>query len=94
MDALEEGSLVGRVRYEAPLPHLWVPTQEDMKRNYPIQVSFNEPSLDKSVVHIVAWCLWAVEATLQIFEPVFEHRSPPLLVTASLPPRPTGLNAY
>src|SRR5450755_3160345 len=50
------GSLVGRVRYEAPLPHLWVPTQEDMKRNYPIQVSFNEPSLDKSVVHIVAWC--------------------------------------
>jgi hypothetical protein len=90
MEPLAEGSIIGRVKYEAPLPYIWEPTQDDLKRNYPIQVSFNEPSIDKSVVHIIAWCIWAVEATLQIFEPVFQHRTPPLLVTASLPPRPLG----
>jgi hypothetical protein len=92
MEPLKEGSLIGRVRYDIPLPGSWEPTQEDLRRNYPIQVSFNEPSLDKSVVHILAWCLWAVEATLRIFEPVFAHRKPPLLVTASLPPHPAGLD--
>jgi hypothetical protein len=94
MEPLSEGSLIGRVRYETPLPQAWEPTQEDLERNYPIQVSFNEPSLDKSVVHILAWCLWAVQATLMIFGPVFERRSPPLLVTASLPPRPEGLDDH
>jgi hypothetical protein len=92
MERLAEGSIIGRVKYEAPLPYVWEPTQDDLKRNYPIQVSFNEPSIDKSVVRIIAWCLWAVEATLQIFEPVFQHHTPPLLVTASLPPRPLGLD--
>jgi hypothetical protein len=59
-----------------------------MKRNFPIQLSFNEPSIDKGVVRIMAWCLWSARATLQIFEPVFSARKPPLLVTASLPPPP------
>jgi hypothetical protein len=92
MEPLNEGSLIGQVRYETPLPGSWEPAQEDLKRNYPIQVSFGEPSLDKSVVRILAWCLWAVEATLKIFEPVFLHRKPPLLVTASLPPQPAALD--
>ena len=93
MVPLEEGSVVGRVTFETPLPRAWEPEQEDLKRKYPIQVSFNEPSISKSVIHIIAWCLWAVEATLHIFSPVFEHKSPPRLVTASLPPRPEGLDS-
>ena len=86
MDPLVEGAEAGRVRYETPLPFDWVPDQVDMKRNFPIQVSFAEPSIDKSVVRILAWCLWSARATLEIFEPVFTHRKPPLLVTASLAP--------
>lgn len=92
MEPLEEGSLVGTARFETPLPYSWEPIQEDLLRNYPIQVSFNEPSLDKSVVRVLAYCLWSVEATLRIFEPVFTHRSPPLLVTASLPPCPIAVH--
>jgi hypothetical protein len=90
MEPLKEGALICRARYEIPLPHAWQPTQEDLMRNHPIQVSFDEPSLDKSVIRILAYCLWAAEATLKIFEPVFRRRQPPLLVTASLPPRPMG----
>jgi hypothetical protein len=67
------------------LPFEWVPDQAEMKRNYPIQVSFNEPSIDKSVVRILALCLWSARMTLEIFEPVFTQQKPPLLVTASLP---------
>jgi hypothetical protein len=89
---LTEGALVGSVRYETPLPSSWDPSQDDLRRNYPIQVSFNEPSIDKSVVRILSYCLWAAGAALRIFEPVFKRRQPPLLVTTSLPPRPPSLN--
>jgi hypothetical protein len=91
MVPLEEGSLVGTLRFETPLPRSWEPTQDDLMRNYPIQVSFDEPSIDKSVIRILAYCLWAAEATLKIFEPVFTRQQPPLLVTASLPPRPADV---
>ena len=57
MVALEEGSLVGTVRFQTPLPRSWEPTQDDLMRNYPIQVSFDEPSIDKSVIRILAYCL-------------------------------------
>ena len=91
MEPLVEGGEIGRDTYATPLPSKWVPDQADMKRNFPIQISFSEPSLDKSVVRILAWCLWSAGATLQIFEPVFTQRKPPLLVTASLPPPSDGL---
>jgi hypothetical protein len=89
MVPLTEGAETGRAKYETPFPAEWVPDQEDMKRNFPVQVSFSEPSLSKSVVHILAWCLWSARTTLLIFEPVFTQRKPPLLVTASLTPTPT-----
>lgn len=85
MDPLTEGAVIARVQYAVPLPGPWEPDKADMKRNLPIQVSFSEPSFDKSVIRILAWCLWAVETTLRIFEPVFVSRRPPLLVTTSLP---------
>lgn len=47
--------------------------------------------MDKSVIRILAYCLWAAEATLKIFEPVFTRQQPPLLVTASLPPGPADV---
>jgi hypothetical protein len=88
MDPLTEGAVIGREQYQTPLPCNWLPDPAELRRHFPIQVSFSEPSMDKSVIRILAWCLWAARATLQIFDPVFTQRKPPLLVTASLLPSP------
>jgi hypothetical protein len=84
-DALREGSEIGSATYKAPVPFVWKPDEMDVKRKLSLQISFNEPSPSKSVVEILGLCLWGVEMTLTIFEPVFTHQKPPLLVTASMP---------
>ena len=91
-DPLIEGAEIGRVWYQTPLPSEWVPDQVDMKRNFPFDI-VQRPSPDKSVIRILAWCLWSARATLQIFEPVFTQGKPPLLVTESLPPPPEASTA-
>ena len=85
MDPLVDGAEIGRVQYEAPLPIDWMPDEMDVKRNFPLQIAFNEPSIDKSVVRTLNFCIWGAEMVLTIFQPVFEHHEPPLPVTVSLP---------
>jgi len=84
---LENGAEIGSIEFETPLPHEWEPDEMDMKRHFPLHVSLDEPGPSNRVLDVVPVCLWAVEAVLTIFQPVFSHGAPPLLVTAvGLPP--------
>ena len=80
--ALEDGAKIWECTFETPLPSRWEPTQVQMKRHFPIEVAFPDPSLLKGVLEILPWCISGVEAVMRIFAPVFEDGSPPLPVTA------------
>jgi hypothetical protein len=83
---LENGAKVGSWQFETPLPFEWEPDQMDMKRCFPLQVAFGDPSPFQGVLEVLALCLWGVEAVLTIFNPVFESGQPPLPVTAIAEP--------
>jgi hypothetical protein len=57
-----------------------------MKRWFPLEIAFGEPSLFDGVLEVLSLCLWGVEAVLTIFNPVFEDGQPPLPVTAKAEP--------
>jgi hypothetical protein len=79
---LEDGAEVGSVEFRAPLTHEWKPEQVDMKRQFPLRVSLYEGDFTASVLAILPFCLWGVEAVLTLFQPVFADLRPPLPVTA------------
>lgn len=81
---LEDGAEIGRWRFETPLPFEWEPTQEEMKRHFPIEVALDEPIPPKGVLTVLPLCLWGVSRVLEIFDPVFSSGQPPLPVTMSL----------
>jgi hypothetical protein len=85
---LENDAQIGSWRFQTPLPFKWEPDEMDVKRCFPLQVAFGEPSIFHGVVEVLGMCLWGVEAVLTIFNPVFEHGQPPLPVTAIAEPRP------
>jgi hypothetical protein len=84
MNVLIDGAEIGRYQFSDTLPADWQPNQVDMKRAFPVQVCFREPSANQSVTGILAWCLASVKATLDIFEPVFSRHEAPLPVTSKL----------
>jgi hypothetical protein len=73
---------VGRIYMETPLPSEWKPDEVDVKRRFPLRVSFYEPLPVSGVLEVLGFCLWGVEAVLTVFEPVFNGRQPPMPVTA------------
>jgi hypothetical protein len=79
---LEDGAEIGSIRFGTPLPHEWEPGKVDMKRHFPLRVSLDEAGPMNQVLATLPICLWAAEAILTIFEPVFSHGEPPLPVTA------------
>ena len=81
-DSLENGAEIGRWQFETPLPFAWEPTEVDVKRYFPIEVSLDRPLPPKAVLKELPFCLWGVEQVLAIFEPVFTDGKPPLPVTA------------
>lgn len=87
---LENNAEVGRWRFETPLPSEWEPSQVDMQRSFPLQVAFGEPSIFQGVLEVLPLCLWAADAVLTIFKPVFVpgNPQPPLPVTAIGEPGP------
>ena len=87
---LTDDAELGRWTFETPLPSVWVPTAMDMRRAFPLAVSIGEPLSLHAALEVLPFCLWGVETTLELFEPVFLHGRPPLPVTASLatPPDP------
>jgi hypothetical protein len=59
-----------------------------MKRCFPLQVAFGEPSPFQGVLEVLPLCLWGAESVLTIFEPVFRSvPKPPLPATAIKEPR-------
>jgi len=85
---LVNGAEVGVWRFKIPLPFEWEPTQVEMKRCFPIEVTFDPHFMGgQPVLVILSLCLWAVEAVLGLFEPVFAFNGPPLPVsTLQVPP--------
>lgn len=81
IDPLEEDAKVGEWTFQTPLPREWEPSEMEMKRYFPLMVAFPDPSVEQSVLKILPWCIWGVEAVLAIFGPAFEG-NPPLPVTA------------
>jgi hypothetical protein len=79
---LEDGAQIGNWSFETPLPYEWRPSEMEMKRYFPLQVAIGEPTVAAGVLEILPFCIWAVEAVLTIFQPVFERGKPPLPVTA------------
>ena len=82
---LENGAEVGRARVRSPLPSTWRPTELEMKRHFPLEVSLDEPLPMKGVLEVLPFCLWAVSEVLTLFDPVFASGSPPLPVTTIVP---------
>ena len=81
LDPLKDGAKVGEWFFDTPLPSRWAPTEVQMKRHFPLQVAFPDPLPVQGVLDILPRCLWAVEAVIAIFDPVFNGK-PPLPVTA------------
>jgi len=81
-DPLEDGAETGRWRFETPLPSAWTPTEVDMKRYFPLEVSIDLLLPPKAVLQVLPLCLWGVDQVLALFDPVFAHGQPPLPVTA------------
>src|SRR5205085_936482 len=80
---LEDGAEIGRWYFETPLPREWRPDEMDMKRAFPIEVALDEPLPFKGVLEVLPFCLWAVDAVVTMFKPVFASpRQPPLPVTS------------
>jgi len=53
-----------------------------MKRCFPLEVAFDKRLMGQPVLVILPLCLWAVEAVIGLFEPVFRFEGPPLPVTS------------
>ncbi|MGA2927082.1 MAG: hypothetical protein ABSG43_13980 [Solirubrobacteraceae bacterium] len=81
---LEEGTEIGRWRFETPLPFAWEPTQKEMKGHFPIEVALDEPIPPKGILMVLPLCLWGVNTVLEIFDPVFSSGQSPLPVTVSV----------
>jgi hypothetical protein len=85
-DTLEEGAQIGWWRFQTPLPFVWEPTEVEMKRYFPIEVSLEQLFPPKGILTLLPLCLWGVTTVLEIFDPVFTRSEPPRPVTVSLPP--------
>lgn len=85
MGPFEDGAEIGHLRFTAPLPHTWEPSQMDMQRHFRLQVSFAEPHGQNGVLEILPFCLWGAETVLRLFDPVFSHGQPPLPAAAAIP---------
>jgi hypothetical protein len=83
---LEDGAEIGRWRFQTPLPFEWKPDQVEMKRAFPIMTTLDESPTLAGVLEILEFCIWGVESTFALFEPVFTRLHPPLPVT-SIPNR-------
>ena len=70
-EPLVEDAPVGSWNFQPPLPTDWQPDEMQMKRAFPLQVCFDDPSLVKGVCEILAGCFSAVAEVLNIFGPVF-----------------------
>lgn len=83
-EPLKNDAEIGRWQFQTPLPHEWRPSDMDVKRHFPVEVSFDEPSIFKGISEVIPLCLWGTEAVLHLFDPVFTSKAPPLPVTATL----------
>jgi hypothetical protein len=81
-DPLKNGAEIGRWAFEPPLPSVWEPSEVDVKRYFPFEVSIDQLLPPKGILQIVPFCLWGVDQVLHLFEPVFTEGKPPLPVTA------------
>ncbi len=57
-EALKDGAKIGRWRFETPLPFAWEPSEMDMKRYFPLEVSLDQPFPPKAVLQVIPLCLW------------------------------------
>jgi hypothetical protein len=59
----------------------------EMKSAFPVEVAIDQtpPFIEQPVAVIIPPCLWAVEQTLKLFEPVFAGEGPPRPVTTITP---------
>jgi hypothetical protein len=86
---LTNGDEIASARFVTPLPSVWLPEEAAAKQYFPIRVELSELAPHGNVLRVLPFCLWGVDAVLAIFDPVFSHRAPPLLVTSSeRPPVP------
>lgn len=85
---LENGAQVGYMTFKTPLPSEWRPSNMDMKRAFPTQVTLGEAPELYAALTVLFLCLWGVDAVLKLFEPVFASLQPPLPVTTV--PNPGG----
>ena len=67
---------------QGPTPHQWERDETDVKRYFPIQVAFPDPSIVNGVLQVLPWCISAAEGVIEIFDPVFHGYHPPLPGTA------------
>jgi hypothetical protein len=81
---LENGTEIAGWGFETPLPREWHPSEIDMKREFPLEVSLDEPFLFNGVREVLPFCLWGAEAVLRLFDAVFTSHGTPLPVTAAL----------
>ena len=89
--AMENGAWLGAWTFATPLPEPWVPTEEDLKRCLPLQVSLDVDFMVRGVLAVVPLFLVAVGEVLRLFEPVLAHGAPPLSAAAlRWPPREYG----
>ncbi len=81
-DPLEDGAEIGRWRFETPLPSAWEPSEVDVKRHFPLEVSLDQPLPPKAILQVLPFCLWGVDQVLALFDPAFTQGKPALPVTA------------
>jgi len=81
-DSLKDGTEIGHWRFKTPLPFAWEPSEMDMKRYFPLEISIDLLLPPKAVLIVLPLCLWGVDQVLALFEPVFAEGKPPLPVTA------------
>ena len=77
-DAVENDGWIGAWNFVTPLPEPWVPTEEDLKRCLPLQISLDVDFIVKGVMAVVPLFLFAVGEVLRLFEPVLIQEEPPL----------------
>ncbi len=84
---LVDDAEVGSWTFATPLPSEWEPTQMEMQRCFPLEVAADQtpPFIEQPVAVILPPCLWAVEQTLKLFEPVFAGEGPPRPATTITP---------
>jgi hypothetical protein len=80
--AIENDAWIGAWTFATPLPEPWVPSQEDLKRSLPLQVSLDVDFIIKSVLAVVPLFLVSVGEVLRLFEPVLVHEESPLPAAA------------